>query len=239
MVLNLVKLIPRLILLDLWISTNNFTPEHLEELLERPIPRLTYLSLSYLIKYSPSAVFRSQLLPTLKGAYFDSTLIAISRWPPSALATISIVQDPVPQEEQSRPAFAQLIVFFRLQPSVSILIHSKSLSSSLTSVRLRVPSRPVASAFCLSASAALTLDTHTLSISELIFIDLCTSPVLNSEIDTFSVRFKTLIENLQHVRSPHCVLLLHHQQGSKREPGLCLFHQPFPQACQMQLGRPG
>lgn len=75
---------------------------------------------------------------------------------------------------------------------MSILIHSESLSSSLTSVRLRVPLRPVASAFCLSASAAITLDTHTLSIPELEFIDLSTSAVLESEIDTFSVCFKTL-----------------------------------------------
>ena len=46
-VLNLIKLIPRLDLLDLWIGPNNFTPEHLEELFEKPIPGLTYLSLRF------------------------------------------------------------------------------------------------------------------------------------------------------------------------------------------------
>jgi hypothetical protein len=46
-VLNLIKLIPRLNLLDLWIGPNNFTPEHLEELFEKPIPGLIYLSLRF------------------------------------------------------------------------------------------------------------------------------------------------------------------------------------------------
>lgn len=46
-VLNLVKLIPQLNLLNLWIGPNNFTPEHLEELFEKPIPGLTYLSLRF------------------------------------------------------------------------------------------------------------------------------------------------------------------------------------------------
>ena len=139
-----------------------------------------------------SSRFASTEGESYQGAYFDSTLIAISRWPPSALATISIVQDPVPPEEQSRPSFAQPIVFFRLQPSVSALIHSESLSSSLTSVRLRVPLRPVASALCLLASVSLAPDAPSLSIPELEFIDLSTSAVLEQEIDNFSVHFKTL-----------------------------------------------
>ena len=63
---------------------------------------------------------------------------------------------------------------------------------SLTSLRLRVPLRPVASALCLSASVSLAPDTLPLSIPELELIDLSTSAVLEQEIDTFSVRYKTL-----------------------------------------------
>ena len=63
---------------------------------------------------------------------------------------------------------------------------------SLTSLRLRVPLRPVASALCLSASASLAPDAPPLSVPEMEFVDLSTSAVLEQEIDTFSVRFKTL-----------------------------------------------
>lgn len=46
-VLNIVRLLPNLHTLSIWIGPSNFAPEHLEELFERPLAKLRYLSLRF------------------------------------------------------------------------------------------------------------------------------------------------------------------------------------------------
>lgn len=45
--INLVRLLPNLQSLTLWIGPTNFAPEHLEELLTQPLEHLRYLSLRF------------------------------------------------------------------------------------------------------------------------------------------------------------------------------------------------
>lgn len=46
-ILNVVRLLPRLQTLNVWIGPDNFTPEHLEELFLKPFVELKHLSLRF------------------------------------------------------------------------------------------------------------------------------------------------------------------------------------------------
>jgi len=46
-VVNIVKLLPNLEVLNLWIGARNFSPEHLEDMFARPLPHLENLSLRF------------------------------------------------------------------------------------------------------------------------------------------------------------------------------------------------
>lgn len=46
-VLNLIRLLPNLETLALWIGPSNFAPEHLEDIIKPCMPKLTYLSLRF------------------------------------------------------------------------------------------------------------------------------------------------------------------------------------------------
>ncbi|KAG6893997.1 hypothetical protein C0992_007888, partial [Termitomyces sp. T32_za158] len=95
------------------------------------------------------------------GSYFDSTLVALAAWP-TPPARLSIVQDtPAPSR------FAQPIVFFRLDTSLSLLIHT----TSLTTLRIRIPARPITRALTSTHARArapplVYLDASTCSVSE-------------------------------------------------------------------------
>ena len=145
--------------------------------------------------------------PHFQGAYFDSTLVALSRWPSGFLPTLSIVQDPLDQELKKQ-TFAQPIVFFRF--NLSVLLRSPALSPALTSLRLRIPCRPVARSLC---SAATAHDPSSLSsnlpLVNLEFLDLSTCGVLESEVDTIMVHFPSL----QHLILDSC----HIMRGDLRE----------------------
>ena len=78
----------------------------------------------------------------LKGAYFDSTLETISRWPRASLPTLSLVQDPLDSSIAPAGRFAQPLVFFRLDP-VSTFTSSPYVST-VTNFRFRVPTRQIA-----------------------------------------------------------------------------------------------
>lgn len=126
-----------------------------------------------------------------QGAYFDSTLIALSRWPTASLPTISIVQDRRDPDVAQKQAFAQPIVFFRLH-SLTTLLHSPSISSSLTTLRLRIPSRPVVSSICGAHLFNDQLTNPPTLIAALDYLDLSTCGVLESELDMILIRFKQL-----------------------------------------------
>lgn len=141
---------------------------------------------------------------TFQGAYFDSTLLAISRWPTVTLPTLSIIQDPLEPQNVQKQAFAQPFVFFRLDPCLSVLVHSAALSPSLTSLRIRIPARQVARALCTPA-AYNTSDDPSISLipPNLVFLDLSTCGVLENELDMLLVYFTSL----QHFLLDGCPIL--------------------------------
>ena len=127
-----------------------------------------------------------------QGAYFDSTLLAISLWPTVTLPTLSIIQDPQQPGIVKRHAFAQPIVFFRLESCLSTLIHSTVLSP-LTSLRIQIPARPVVRSLCTAAYSAVGNPPSTLLIpQDLVFLDLSTCAILEDELDMLLVYFTSL-----------------------------------------------
>ena len=145
-------------------------------------------------------------LIVFQGAYFDSTLLAISRWPTATLSTLSIIQDPVVIDPRTgqRQSFAQPLVFFRIDPCLSILIHSTALFRSLTSLCIRLPARPVVRSLCTPAAYS---SSGNLPISlmppNLVSLDLSTSGVLENELDMLLVYFASL----QHIILDGCGVL--------------------------------
>ncbi|KAF8079100.1 hypothetical protein FPV67DRAFT_1404358 [Lyophyllum atratum] len=203
---NLIRLLPNLESLSLWIGPSNFRPEHLEDLLKPYMPRLKYLS----IRFRPY-VKKATYYQFLKGSYFDSTFIALSSWPssPQGLPTLSIVQDPfIPDSaDVPTPRFAQPIVFFRLDLHLSILIHSQALSDSLKSLRIRIPSRPIVQPLTTAYLNPNVRDTSTVTRirpPSIEFLDVSTSSVSEADIETLLARFK----DLKHLILDGCTSLL-------------------------------
>jgi len=125
----------------------------------------------------------TQSLPSLQGAYFDSTLHVLSQWPHSndrAIPSLSIVQDPIDPEVSQRQHFAQPLVFFRLDP-LTTLVCSDFLRS-LTSLRLRIPGRQFVRFICADPRSLPALE----------FLDISTCLVLESEVEALLMRFTTL-----------------------------------------------
>ncbi|KAJ7116798.1 hypothetical protein C8R43DRAFT_1038105 [Mycena crocata] len=173
---NLLSKLPKLRSLSLCIGTN-FAPEHLKAIFERPRPELEYLSL----RFRPY-VQRATYQQFLSGSYFDSTLACLADWPESNLPALSIVQEPMDPSRAPKIAFAQPIVFFRLDSHLAELAQSPYLSS-LTSLRLRIPSRPVAA----------PLTTSQLSLPSVELLDLSTCNVFGGELtDTILARLTKL-----------------------------------------------
>ncbi|KAH6917084.1 hypothetical protein BKA70DRAFT_322014 [Coprinopsis sp. MPI-PUGE-AT-0042] len=192
-VLNMVSMLPRAYLesFNLWIGANNFNPEHLEEMFEKPFENLAYLS----IRFRPY-VKRASYYQFLKGAYFDSSLLALSRWPASSLPVLSIVQDPLDPamipSPTNRQGFAQPLVFFKLDPNLSILLQSPSFVTSLNAFRLRVPSRPVVRSLCTPPLMSEDKDGEPIRMPNIHTLDLSTSGVIEGEVDLLLVHFKDL-----------------------------------------------
>ncbi|KAF8560163.1 hypothetical protein OG21DRAFT_1401545 [Imleria badia] len=174
-VVNLVALFSRLSMIALFVGPN-FAPEHMEEMLEKPREALSYISL----RFRPY-VQRATYYQFLKGAYFDTTLVALSRWPTANHPTLSIVQDPLDAEIARTHHFAQPLVFFRLDP-INTLACSPYLRS-LTNLRLRVPSRQVAP-FLYSSPR---------SIPGLRVLDLSTCDIRLTDVEALAGRFQRLM----------------------------------------------
>ncbi|KAG9314175.1 hypothetical protein JVU11DRAFT_4961 [Chiua virens] len=147
----------------------------MEEMLEKPRETWRYISL----RFRPY-VQKATYYQFLKGAYFDTALEALSRWPTANLPTLSIVQDPLDPEIAREQHFAQPLVFFRLDP-----IHTLACSSyldSLTGLRLRIPSRQVAPFLYKSPCA----------IPGLRILDLSTCNIRLADVETLVARFRQL-----------------------------------------------
>ena len=155
--------------------------------------------------------FRDLFLPfvaliLLQGTYFDSTLLAISRWPTVTLPTLSVIQNPLHPGiiKSTRNAFAQPIVFFRPDSCLSTLIHSTALSSSLTSLRIQIPGKPVAQALCTVAAYRAVGDPPISHIPpSLVFLDLSTCGIHESDLDMLLAYFTSL----QHIILDRCDIL--------------------------------
>ncbi|KAI1793974.1 hypothetical protein LXA43DRAFT_185229 [Ganoderma leucocontextum] len=131
---NLMALLPTMERLSMYVGPN-FAPEHMEEIFHAPRVGLQFISM----RFRPY-VQRATYYQFLKGAYFDSTLLSLSRWPPQTLPTLSVVQDPL--DPSLAPSnFAQPLVFFRLDPLATLAV--SPLCYDLKHFRLRVPSRQV------------------------------------------------------------------------------------------------
>ncbi|CCL98099.1 uncharacterized protein FIBRA_00093 [Fibroporia radiculosa] len=176
-VVNLVAILPQLSHLSLFIGPN-FAPEHLEEMFEDPMQGLKFISLRFR-PYVQTATYYQ----FLKGAYFDSTLTAFSRWPADNLPTLSIVQDPL-DPSIAPNKFAQPLVFFRLDP-LSQLARSPFVEN-LVNFRLRIPAR----------QGARFLYAFPRSLPKLQSLDMSTSKVAENDVESMLARFgnlKTLV----------------------------------------------
>ncbi|KAF9453891.1 hypothetical protein P691DRAFT_755247 [Macrolepiota fuliginosa MF-IS2] len=201
-VINIIRLLPSLDSLNIRIGPSNFSPEHLEQLFENPIGALNQLSLRFRPYVKKASYYQFH-----KGVYFDSTLLALAKWPPQAIPRISIVQDPqTPNQDMSRKqSFAQPIVFFLLDPHLSVLIHSPAIANSMKALRLRIPSRPVTRALC--APPGRTEAYHSPDalpvVPNLEYLDLSTCGVIEGELDMILARF----QNLKHLVIDRCAVL--------------------------------
>lgn len=179
---NLLEILPRISSLLLFVGPN-FAPEHLEGIFHEPREDLRFLSLRFRPYVKVATYYQF-----LKGAYFDTTLTTLSRWPSYKLPTLSIVQDPPDPLISSGKHFAQPLVFFQLEP-ISVLLCSEYISS-LMHLRLRIPSRQV-SRFIMSIPS---------SVPALRLLDLSTCNILASDMEEILIRF----HGLQHLILDGC-----------------------------------
>ena len=126
---------------------------------------------------------------------------------------LSIVQDPLDATLAAaahlRQAFAQPIVFFRLDVYLSILLHSRTLARSLNAFRLRIPMRAVARPLCMTPPPVQPGEDHSnleqyfqnLNLEEcdmsrapplLKYLDLSTCSILEGEVDTILIKYHVL-----------------------------------------------
>ncbi|GJE85891.1 hypothetical protein PsYK624_019700 [Phanerochaete sordida] len=140
----------------------DFAPDHLEEIFKKPRDKLTMLNL----RFRPY-VQKATYYQFLKGAYFDSTIESISRWPRACLSTISLIQDPLDPTIAPTGSFAQPLVFFRLDPIGSL--SASPYISTVAAFRFRVPARHIARHIAetqQSVPSAELLDISTTTINE-------------------------------------------------------------------------
>ncbi|KAI0053467.1 hypothetical protein FA95DRAFT_1552521 [Auriscalpium vulgare] len=158
--LNFVRTLPKLTWLSLCIGPS-FVPEHLEEFFATPMHGLDFLAL----RFRPY-VKQASYYQFLKGAYFDSAILSLARWPIYDIPTLSITQDPL-DPAIAPPGFAQPLVFHKLD-AVHTLLTSAALES-LENCRLRIPDRQVGP-FVYTSPAALPsvelLDLSTCAVGE-------------------------------------------------------------------------
>ncbi|KAG0149580.1 hypothetical protein CROQUDRAFT_653394 [Cronartium quercuum f. sp. fusiforme G11] len=110
-----------------------FGPDQLEELFWTCKPKLEALSLRF-----NQNVCKRSYEPFLKGAYFDSTLEFLAKWPPTTpLRLLSFVQDMPPAVLGE--GIAQPIILFRFWCLTTFSI--SPLATGLECFRLRIPNR--------------------------------------------------------------------------------------------------
>ncbi|KAI0071454.1 hypothetical protein K474DRAFT_1652499 [Panus rudis PR-1116 ss-1] len=197
-VVNLMELFPQDTLREivLFIGPKNFAPEHLQEIFRKPRYNLLFLSLRFR-PYVQTASYYS----FHKGAYFDSTIFALSTWD-SHLPYLSVVQDPL--DPSIAPSnFAQPIVFFRLDPLSHL--STSELGTHLRHFRLRVPDR----------SIARYITDRPGSLMHIECLDLSTCRVNETEAVAILGRFAKLTHLL--LDGPACSIVSHRTDMTEEE----------------------
>ncbi|KAG8741360.1 hypothetical protein FRC12_015699 [Ceratobasidium sp. 428] len=137
LVVNLLALLPNVPDLRLSIGTT-YGPEHLQDIFANPRLELRRLQL----RFRPY-VNQATYLPFLKGAYFDSIITELTKWPATEhkhLETLSIVQDTISYKTHIK--FAQPMAFFSFKPLIDLAI--SPIGQHITSLRLSIPAKTVA-----------------------------------------------------------------------------------------------
>ncbi|EFP82590.1 uncharacterized protein PGTG_08786 [Puccinia graminis f. sp. tritici CRL 75-36-700-3] len=122
-----------------------FAPEQLDELFLSNLPTLQFIDLRFNQNLS-----RRSYEPFLKGAYFDSSIDLISKWPETrTFRSLSFVQDPPPQREEgaysNNRGIAQPIILFRFWCLTKL--STSAIGQHLRHLRVRIPGRNVATSF--------------------------------------------------------------------------------------------
>ncbi|KAH8835056.1 hypothetical protein DL96DRAFT_1572684 [Flagelloscypha sp. PMI_526] len=195
--LNMVRGIERL---TLHVGPKNFSPEHLEDLFDKPFYNLQCFAL----RFRPylQQVNHYQFL---KGAYFDSVLKSLARWPEGSLPLLSIVQDPLdPQFVPNH--FAQPMVFFQLEPFASLI--RSGAAANMASFRLRIPSRQIVRSL-VNGSVTSIGDSSPAAYSSLNYLDLSSCNVLEGDVESLLTSFF----HVEHLVLDSCAIL----KGELRE----------------------
>ena len=138
------------------------------------------------------SIQRANYYQFLSGLYFDTSLEILADWR-SPLRTLSISQDPIP-EESKRGSFAQPLVFFSLS-CISKLVSAHALSQ-LQTLRLSVPLRPISTHLLEGSSKRLS----TWEVVDLSFT--------RSNIPSL-IQLTTRFPNLRHIILDHTYIIRH------------------------------
>ncbi|TFK26662.1 hypothetical protein FA15DRAFT_263861 [Coprinopsis marcescibilis] len=191
-VLNILKMLGHIQFLEVWIGPASFAPEHLQELLEKPFPYLTHLSLRFRPYVTKATYYQFH-----KGSYYDSTLQALASWPTSKISSLSVVQDLQPKQDStligsSSRSFAQPLVFFQLDKTIANLLRAEDIMEPLKVFRLRVPARPIVRALTSVPFITQNSDGEPVQLPKIEIMDLSTCGVLEGEVDLLLVHFSAL-----------------------------------------------
>ncbi|CUA67404.1 hypothetical protein RSOLAG22IIIB_03047 [Rhizoctonia solani] len=136
LVVNLLALLPSVPVMHMCVGTT-YSPEHLHDIFARPRLALRTLQL----RFKPY-VEKATYMPFLKGAYFDSTIVQLSKWPATEdnhIKNLSITQDTISYSAHIK--FAQPLAFFSFKPLTDLAV--SPIGQHLRALRISVPAKPV------------------------------------------------------------------------------------------------
>ncbi|KAG8696468.1 hypothetical protein FRC11_000713, partial [Ceratobasidium sp. 423] len=158
MVVNLLELLPAVPAMQMCIGTT-YSPEHLHDIFARPRLALRTLQLRFK-PYVETATY----MPFLRGAYFDSTITQLTKWPVTKdhyLRNLSITQDTISYATHIR--FAQPLAFFSFKPITDLAV--SPIGQHIQALRICVPAKPVIDYIGSTSN----------SFPQLIFLDISTT----------------------------------------------------------------
>ncbi|KAH7338805.1 hypothetical protein B0J17DRAFT_706129 [Rhizoctonia solani] len=166
LVVNLLALLSSVPVMQISIGTT-YSPEHLHDIFARPRLALRTLHL----RFKPY-VEKATYMPFLKGAYFDSTIVQLTKWPVTKnnyLKHLSITQDTISYKAHIK--FAQPLAFFSFNPLSELAV--SPIGQYIQALRISVPAKPVIT----------YIGSNPKSFPQLIFLDISTTalPPPNAE----------------------------------------------------------